>query len=340
VPVTTTEIVLLCVLAAASVALIAVLRRTSAEPEDAGAAFRAEVARLADGLARQGHDDRELRGDVTRLREAVEVLRATAEARTRAEEPVWAAVRRLEAVLAGGGSRGKAGENLLDDALSMLPAGMLVRDFAVGGRRVEFALVLPDGRRMPVDSKWTAVRELEALDGEEDPAAREALSRRIEDEVTRRAREVAGYLDPTVTTPFAVACVPDAAFAVCRRAHADAFARSVVLAPYSTALPLLLSMYAMSARSGSGGDVDACLAELEAILAAMESTLEHKLARAATMLRTATDEWRAQVGRARVTVARGRGAAEQGEEVAAPVSLRGRGEALVEFEGEGTAGVR
>jgi hypothetical protein len=339
VPVTTTEIVLLCVLAAASVALIAVLRRTSAEPEDSGAAFRAEVARLADGLARQGHDDRELRGDVTRLREAVEVLRATAEARTRAEEPVWAAVRRLEAVLAGGGSRGKAGENLLDDALSMLPPGMLVRDFAVGGRRVEFALVLPDGRRMPVDSKWTAVRELEALDGEEDPAAREALSRRIEDEVTRRAREVAGYLDPAVTTPFAVACVPDAAFAVCRRAHADAFARSVVLAPYSTALPLLLSMYAMSARSGSGGDVDACLAELEAVLAAMESTLEHKLARAATMLRTATDEWRAQVGRARVTVARGRGAAAQGEEVAPPVSLRGRGEA-VEFEGEGRAGVR
>jgi hypothetical protein len=339
VPVTTTEIVLLCVLAAAGVALIAALRRSAVRPQEAGAAIRAEVARLADGLARQGHDDRELRGDVTRLREAVEVLRATAEARTRAEEPVWAAVRRLEAVLAGGGSRGKAGENLLDDALSMLPPGMLVRDFAVGGRRVEFALVLPDGRRMPVDSKWTAVRELEALDGEEDPADREALSRRIEDEVARRAREVAGYLDPAVTTPFAVACVPDAAFAVCRRAHADAFARSVVIAPYSTAVPLILSMYAVSARFGSGGDVDACLAELEAVLTAMESTLEHKVARAATMLRTATDEWRAQVGRARVTVARGRGAAEQGEEVAPPVALRAK-DAYVEFEGQGRAGVR
>jgi hypothetical protein len=247
---------------------------------------------------------------------------------------VWEAVRRLETVLAGGGARGRAGENLLDEALSSLPPGMLARDFAVNGRRVEFALVLPDGRRMPVDSKWTAVRDLEALDAEEDPTGREALSRRIEDEVTRRAREVAGYLDPAATTPFAVACVPDAAFAVCRRAHADAFARGVVLAPYSTALPLLLSLYAMAARYGAGGDVQACLAELESVLGAMEHTLEHKVARAAAMLRTATEEWRGQVGRARVTVARGRGTASTEDAGPGPtVALRGRPEeAFVDFE--------
>jgi RmuC family len=336
VAVTTTEVVLLCALAAAGVALIALLRRPQREPVDAAALVRAEVARLGDALTRQGADDRELRGDVARVREALEGLRASAEARARAEEPVWAAVRRLEAVLAGGGARGRAGENLLEDALSLLPPGMLVRDFSVGGRRVEFALVLPDGRRMPVDSKWTAAADLQALHVEEDPTRRETLGRRVEDEVARRAREVAGYLDPALTTPFAVACVPDAAFAVCRRAHGEAFARGVVLAPYSTALPVLLALYVLGARYGSTGDVHACLAELDTVLAAMEQTLEHKAARAAAMLRSATDEWRAHLGRARVTVARGRGAAApepSGRRAGSPDALRGRPEeGFVNFE--------
>jgi hypothetical protein len=228
---------------------------------------------------------------------------------------VWEAVRRLEAVLAGGGARGRPGENLLEEALSSLPPGMLVRDYAINDRRVEFALVLPDGRRMPVDSKWTASRELEALEAEEEHGPdRDALCRRIEGEVARRAREVSAYLDASATTPFAVACIPDAAFNVCRRAHADAFARGVVLAPYSTALPVLLALYALGARFGSDADVDAGLAELEATLAAMETTLENKVARAGAMLRSATDEWRALVGRARIAVARGRGVDRAGRD--------------------------
>jgi RmuC family len=335
VAVTTTEVVLLCALAAAGVALIVLLRRPGRDPADAAALVRAEVARLADALTRQGADDRELRGDVAWVRESLEGLRASAEARTRAEEPVWAAVRRLEAVLAGGGPRGRAGENVLEAALSSLPPAMLVRDFAIGGRRVEFALVLPDGRRMPVDSKWAAAGELQALQDEEDPGRRETLGRRVEDEVARRAREVAGYLDPAVTTPFAVACVPDAAFAVCRRAHGEAFARGVVLAPYSTALPVLLALYALGARYGSTGDVRACLAELDAVLAAMEQTLEHKVARAATMVRSATDEWRAHLGRARGAVARGRGAAPEPQDgrPGGANAPRGRAEeGFVDFE--------
>jgi hypothetical protein len=331
---TTTEVLLLCALAATGLVLIVLLRRP---PPEGDAVVRAEVARLTDALSRQGEDDREVRADLTRVREAVEGLRVGAEARARAEQPVWEAVRRLEAVLAGGGARGQAGENLLEESLSTLPPGMLVRDFVVGGRRVEFALVLPNGRRLPVDSKWTAVKDLELLEAEEDPAARAALGRRIEDEVARRAREVAGYLDPDATTPFAVACVPDAAFTVCRKAHADAYARGVVLAPYSTALPLLLSLYAVASRYGTGGDLQSCLAELDVSLAAMEQTLENKIVRAAAMLRSASDEWRLQVSRARATLHRGRSGeprpalASNGS--AAPAALRGRvGDGFVDLE--------
>jgi hypothetical protein len=302
--VTTTEIVLLTLLCAAGLALIASLRR---RPEDPAALVRAEVSRIADALARQTTDERELRGDMGRVRELVEGLRASAEARVRAEEPVWHAVRRIESVLAGRGARGRAGENLLEEALSHLPPGMLARDFSVGGRRVEFALVLPDGRRLPIDSKWTAVRELEELRSETDDQKRRLLCKRIEDEVARRAREVEAYLDPVLTTPFAVACVPDAAFAVCRKAHGDAFARGVILVPYASALPVLLSLYALGSRYGAGDQVQACLAELEGLISAMEQTLENKVARASTMLQNAADEWRTHVGRARGALARGRG---------------------------------
>ncbi|MGH2712023.1 MAG: DNA recombination protein RmuC [Actinomycetota bacterium] len=306
---TTTEIVLLVLLTAAGVALIVSMRR---RPEDPAALVRSEVSRMAEGLARQAADERELRGDMGRVRELVEGLRSSAEARVRAEEPVWDAVRRIESVLAGRGARGRAGENLLEEALSQLPPGMLVRDFSVGGRRVEFALVLPDGRRLPIDSKWTAVRELEELRGETDEDRGRVLCRRIEDEVARRAREVEAYLDASVTTPFAVAAVPDAAFAVCRKAHVDAFGRGVILVPYSSALPVLLALYALAARYGSGDEVQGCLAELEGIVGAMEQTLENKVARASTMLINAADEWRTHVGKARGALARGRGVSAEG----------------------------
>jgi DNA recombination protein RmuC len=281
------------------------------------------IQRLADALGRQSLDDQAVREGLVRVRAALEEMRLHAEERRQSEERGWEAIRRLESVLVGGTARGRAGENVLEEALGQLPAGMVVRDFRVNGRVVEFALILPDGRRLPVDSKWTAVPLLEALDGEDDPAAREGLSRRVEDEVARRAREVAGYLEASLTTPFAVACVPDAAYSACRRAHAEAFGRGVVLVPYSTALPVLLSLYALAARHGGATDAQACLAELDGLVEVMELTLENKVARATTMLQNAADEWRTSLGRARGALARGRGAAEPSEKELGSEQARG-----------------
>src|SRR5947199_276361 len=79
--------------------------------------------------------------------------------------------------------------------------------------------------------------ELEALEASADePERHEALARDVERVVAARAREVAQYLDPGLTAPVAVAAVPDAAYAVLRRAHAEAFGRGVVIVPYSSAL--------------------------------------------------------------------------------------------------------
>ena len=307
---TMVELALVVVVAAAAVACVAVVRRRppQAPGTEVAALVEAHVARLTEALGRQAVDDQAVRDGLDRTRAALEELRLQAEERRRSEEQAWAVASRLEAVLQGGSSRGRAGENLLDEALSALPPGILVRDFPVDGKRVEFALVLPSGRRLPVDSKWTAVRELEALEAEDDPAVRQSLGRKVEEEVARRAREVACYLDASVTTPFAVACVPDAAFSVCRKAHAEAFARGVVVVPYTSAVPTVLALYALAQRYGDAGDVQACLAELDAVVQSMESTLENKVARASTMLENAALEFRTNLGKARGALARGRGA--------------------------------
>jgi len=180
---------------------------------------------------------------------------------------------------------------------------MVVTDFQVNGRVVEFGLVLPDGRRLPVDSKWTSDRELQALADAEDPVDRDRLCRLVEHAVAVRAREVSKYLDPSVTAPLAVAVVPDAAYAVLRKAHAEAYRAGVVVISYSLALPFLLFAYQVVARLGGAVDAQACLADLSAVLAAMEATLENKVERASTILSNGAQELRGHLGKARSAIA-------------------------------------
>ncbi|HEU4355562.1 MAG TPA: DNA recombination protein RmuC [Actinomycetota bacterium] len=265
-----------------------------------------ELRRLADaGSVRDGDQER-MRDEIAGARRALQELALRETERRERERESWDVVRRLSTVLAGGSAKGRAGENVLRQHLQALPPGMLVTDFRVNGKVVEFGLLLPDGRRLPVDSKWTAVAELEALEAAEEPAECDARARDVERAVAARAREVAQYLDPALTPPVAVAAVPDAAYAVLRRAHADAFERGVVVVPYSTALPVLLFLHSLVARYGDAGDAQAALREVGTILGQVEAVLENKFARAATMLANGADEMRSQLGKARGSVARGR----------------------------------
>jgi DNA anti-recombination protein RmuC len=269
----------------------------------------AELRRLADGSVVQDGGAERLRGELAGARRALEHLSLSEQERRERERESWEVVRRLSTVLAGGATKGRAGENVLRERLAQLPPGMLVTDLRVNGKVVEFGLELPDGRRLPVDSKWPAVAELEALEAAEDPAERELLTREIERQVASRAREVAQYLDPAFTAPVAVAAVPDAAYAVLRRAHADAFARGVVIVPYSTALPVLLFLYSLVHRFGDAGDARAALEEVAALLDGMEVVVENKIVKAATMAANGANELRSSLGKARGSVARGRAVA-------------------------------
>jgi hypothetical protein len=151
----------------------------------------AELRRLADtAIVRDGGVD-QVRSEVAGARRALEQLALREDERRERERDSSEVVRRLSTVLAGGASKGRAGENVLREHLAQLPPGMLVTDLRVNGKVVEFALDLPDGRRLPVDSKWPALAELEALEAATDPAERDVLAREVERQVALRAREVA-----------------------------------------------------------------------------------------------------------------------------------------------------
>ena len=259
----------------------------------------AELRRLSDAEARRDLGGEQLRLEVLAFRDSLADLRVREQERRVREEQGWETLHRVSSVLAGGQRTGRAGENVLRESLAALPPTMVVTDFRVGGKVVEFGLVLPDGRRLAVDSKWTADRELQALAECEDQAERDRLCKVVERAVAERAREVAAYRDPSITAPFGVAAIPDGAYAVLRRAHADAYRHGVIVVPYSMALPVLLFLYGIVARLGGAADLEACLADLVGVLDAVEATLENKVARATTMLANGTDELRGHIGRAR-----------------------------------------
>lgn len=296
--------VLVLLAAAVGLFLAAAAHRRSLDARlEAG---HAELRRLADASSWREQGTEDMRREVTSFREALDRMQAREEERRAREDASWETLHRVSSVLAGGQRTGRAGENVLRESLACLPPSMVVTDFRVNGRVVEFGLVLPDGRRLPVDSKWPAERHLLALAETTDPVERERLVKTIERAVLERAREVSGYLDPALTSPLAVAAVPDAAYAVLRRAHAEAYRQGVIVVPYSMALPVVLFLYSLVSRVGGAGGVDACLADLSAMLDAMEATLENKVAKASTMLANGSDELRGHVGKARTALARAR----------------------------------
>src|SRR5437899_13017450 len=93
-------------------------------------------------------------------------------------------------------------------------------------------------------TKWVTSVALEQLDDTGLDASRRAqLTATVEREVERRVREVSQYIDPALTTTFALAVIPDAAYDVCRSAIVSAHMRHVMVVGYAMALPYLLTLY-------------------------------------------------------------------------------------------------
>ncbi len=250
--------------------------------------------------------------DVQEARIMLERLKADAEAGRKLEEEVQASAHRIETVLVGARTRGLAGEHILDDAFRLFPPEMIEANFRVNGKAVEYALVLANQKRLPIDSKWPALDLLERLatPGLE-MSVRAALESEVEKVLRGKVREVAQYIDPAQTLPWAIAAVPDAVFALCRQGHLEAFRERVVLMPYSMTIPYLLALFRLHlqyARSVDIEHLEAYLQHVEHGLDELDRILENQITRGATMVsngyalaRTALGQMRTAIGALRAT---------------------------------------
>jgi DNA recombination protein RmuC len=245
--------------------------------------------------------------DLSEARVAMERLKADAEERRRMEEDVQASARRIETVLLGSRTRGAAGENILQDAFRQFPAEMIDMNFRVNGKVVEYALVLANGKRLPIDSKWPSPELLDRLsDGLQEPGKETTLVQEIERVLRLKVREVKQYIDPAATLGFAVAAVPDPVFNACRRAHLEAYREGVILMPYSMTIPYVLALFRLHlqyARSIDLENLEGYLQQIDDNVASLDRLLENSIARGSTMIQNAFTDAKRNLGQMRGALA-------------------------------------
>lgn len=272
-----------------------------------------QLARTQDELRRDVQGAREssltqLHAATTGLRSELGVaqrvlaeVKASEAARAHQMELAAGSLRRLEAVIAGSSTRGAAGEQILERALGQLPADMLDRNVAFGSRVVEYALRLPGGRLLPIDSKWTAASALERIAAAGDPDERRRLGEQVARDLRLRAREAAKYLDPDRTFGLAVLAVPDAVPAIAAEVQSEAWRDGVLVVPYSLALPYVLALYRLALRLGAAADADRRLERLRTIeeaLRAMDEEVEGRLSRGLVQVQNSRDALRGRLAEA------------------------------------------
>ena len=285
----------------------------------------------SDVLGALAEGQRDLRSELTVAQRVLVEVRALEEGRARQMDRAAESLRRLEAVVAGSSSRGAAGENILARALGQLPPDLLEMNVAFGSRVVEYALRLPGGRLLPVDSKWTSAAPLERM-----AQAPEIDRRRLSEQVTRelrlRVREMVKYLEPERTLGLGVMAVPDAVYETAPEVHGEAYRAGVLVAPYSMALPLLLAVYRLSARFGTAVDAQRTaerLRLLDETLRQAAEEVESRFSRALVQLTNARDALREQLAGAHRTTSRLLDEADVESDKAipstSPLPLRGEG---------------
>jgi DNA recombination protein RmuC len=246
-----------------------------------------------------------LKEGLEKTRDLIEELKKDEQIRSEREKEFLERIKRIDEIIGGTSAKGISGEEILRETFKKLPAEMIETNFQVNGKVVEFALILPNGKRLPIDSKWVAGRLVVALEKETDQQKRKEIIEEIEKEVMRRIKEVRQYIDPHLTWGQAIAAVPDSVYAVCRNSHLKAREENVILMPYSMVLPLILYFYRLHLQYSISLDIENLQNHLISVaknLDQMENILENKIYRGATMVSNAYSEYKQLISRIRSSI--------------------------------------
>ncbi len=230
---------------------------------------------------------------------SIESIRQSHEDFKKREQENRESLKRLETVIAGTKIKGIAGENILKEVLSFFPAKMVQSNVKIKGKEVEFGLVLANNKIMPVDSKWAATDLLEEFSKQQDELQQKRIANQIEKVILKRIDEISQYIDPEITTPWAIAAIPDSAYMICKGAHFDAYKQNVILISYSMIAPYLLMFFSLHLQYCSSIDMDNFmhyLLDIKRHIEKMSEILENKINTASKMISNASDEYRQIIG--------------------------------------------
>lgn len=248
------------------------------------------LTQISEKMGQQIQMQEFLKNGITKTQEELNRLKQAEELRKQRETENIERIKRLDAIIAGSYAKGVSGENILREIFKQFPKEMIATNFMVGGKVVEFGLVLPNKKIIPIDSKWTASKLVLELEKDRSPEEKEKIIEEIEKEVIKRIKEVKQYIDPSTTWSQAIVAVPDSVYAVCRKPHIEAQKTDIILMPYSMTLPLLLYMYRLHIQYAQSVDLENLQSHLNNIsknLNEMESILENQIARGGTMITNA-----------------------------------------------------
>jgi DNA anti-recombination protein RmuC len=156
-------------------------------------------------------------------------------------------LRQIRAILLGP-QRGTAAEHVVEEQLiPNLPEGWVMRNVHLGGGEVEFAVVLPGGYLVPLDSKFVGAENMVR----QDPAADPNVRNEVKNKIKGQAQKIVKYLHDPRVPGFGIAAVPDSIYALARSAIEEIADRHrIVVVPYSLLFPFVLSLYSIAQRFG------------------------------------------------------------------------------------------
>ena len=132
----------------------------------------------------------ELKQNLEKAQQALLRIESDYQARKKQEEIGWDRLGNLERIIAGTQAKGKAAELIVFEQLSKFPPQMMESRFSPDrGKEVEFALILPDQKRLPIDVKFPTqiLQEVSKYSPDEIERAR----RQVEGVIRMRVKEVA-----------------------------------------------------------------------------------------------------------------------------------------------------
>ena len=176
------------------------------------------------------------------------------------------------------------------------------------GKEVEFALILPDQKRLPIDVKFPT-QILKAV-SRYSPDEIERARHEVEGVIRARVKEVSEYINPEVTTDIALCAIPDAAYGYCTTILSAAYQQNrVIILPYSILIAFLLAFYRLYLIQFQTHSADiqkflTQVAGLEKRVDEMSLILKNSLDRAISMLTNASGDFRDHLATMKGTLSR------------------------------------